>query len=179
MDDLREEFIAETRETLEILAGQLVQWEKDPSDKSLIDSAFRFVHTVKGSCGFLDLPRLARLSHAAEEVLAHAQDGRIGTERGLVSATLAVIDRISALTDALESGDAVHDDDAVLIGVMLAFLPDTASSTASGMAADGARGDAAPLRGRRRPWRTRLVPRQQRRPHAGRGPKAFERLGSA
>ena len=52
MDDLREEFIAETRETLEILAGQLVQWEKDPSDKSLIDSAFRFVHTVKGSCGF-------------------------------------------------------------------------------------------------------------------------------
>ena len=56
MDDLLEEFIAETRETLEILSGQLVQWEKDPDDRALVDSVFRFVHTVKGSCGF---PRFA------------------------------------------------------------------------------------------------------------------------
>ncbi len=123
MDELREDFIAETRETLEILAGQLVQWEKNPSDLSLIDSAFRFVHTVKGSCGFLDLPRLLRLSHAAEEVLSFARDGRISVSAELVSATLAVIDRISALTDALETGNPVFDDDAVLIAAMLRFLP--------------------------------------------------------
>ncbi|MGL5839976.1 MAG: Hpt domain-containing protein, partial [Sphingorhabdus sp.] len=79
MDELREDFIAETRETLEVLAGQLVQWEKTPDDRSLIDSAFRFVHTVKGSCGFLDLPRLLRLSHAAEEVLSYARDGQIAS----------------------------------------------------------------------------------------------------
>ena len=65
MDELLDDFIAETRETLEALAGQLIQWEKTPQDRALIDSVFRFVHTVKGSCGFLDLPRLLRLSHAA------------------------------------------------------------------------------------------------------------------
>lgn len=124
MDDLREEFIAETRETLEILAGQLVQWEKDPSDKSLIDSAFRFVHTVKGSCGFLDLPRLLRLSHAAEELLSHARDEQIVVSSDMVTAVLAVIDRISELTEALESGEPVFDNDATLIDAMLAFLPD-------------------------------------------------------
>ncbi|WP_374611335.1 chemotaxis protein CheA [Sphingorhabdus sp.] len=124
MDDLREEFIAETRETLEILAGQLVQWEKDPSDKSLIDSAFRFVHTVKGSCGFLDLPRLLRLSHAAEELLSHARDEQIVVSSAMVTAVLAVIDRISELTEALESGEPVFDNDATLIDAMLAFLPD-------------------------------------------------------
>jgi two-component system chemotaxis sensor kinase CheA len=124
MDDLREEFIAETRETLEILAGQLVQWEKDPSDKSLIDSAFRFVHTVKGSCGFLDLPRLLRLSHAAEELLSNARDEQIVVSSDMVTAVLAVIDRISELTEALESGEPVFDNDATLIDAMLAFLPD-------------------------------------------------------
>jgi len=130
MDDLREEFIAETRETLEILANQLVQWEKSPGDRDLIDSAFRFVHTVKGSCGFLDLPRLARLSHAAEEVLSAARDGRIVSGRGLVSATLTVIDRIAALTEALVSGEPVQDDDADLIAAMLAFLPGSDAASA-------------------------------------------------
>jgi two-component system, chemotaxis family, sensor kinase CheA len=123
MDDLREDFIAETRETLEVLAGQMVQWEKTPEDTSLIDSAFRFVHTVKGSCGFLDLPRLSRLSHAAEELLSYARDGRISVSTGLVSAVLIVIDRIAVLTDALETGEAVFDNDGELIDQMLAFLP--------------------------------------------------------
>jgi two-component system, chemotaxis family, sensor kinase CheA len=123
MDDLREEFIGETRETLQILSGQLVLWEKTPEDHSLVDSVFRFVHTVKGSCGFLDLPRLLKLSHAAEEVLSAARDGNLAPSTELVTAVLLLIDRISELTDALETGASVRDDDAKLISAMLAFLP--------------------------------------------------------
>ncbi len=122
MDDLREEFISETRETLAILAEQLVLWEKTPDDHGLVDSVFRFVHTVKGSCGFLDLPRLSKLSHAAEEVLSAARDGELSPSAELVTAVLAVIDRISELTDALESGAAVQDNDGKLIDAMLLFL---------------------------------------------------------
>ena len=51
MDDLLQEFIAETRETLEALSGEIVAWESDPSDRHRLDAIFRFVHTVKGSCG--------------------------------------------------------------------------------------------------------------------------------
>ena len=123
MDDLLEEFIAETRETLEILASQLVQWERTPQDRALLDSVFRFVHTVKGSCGFLDLPRLLRLSHAAEDLLSGARDGNVSASPGLVTAVLMVIDRISALTEALETGQAVYDNDEELVDAMLAFLP--------------------------------------------------------
>jgi two-component system, chemotaxis family, sensor kinase CheA len=132
MDDLREEFIAETRETLEVLAAQLVQWEKTPEDHSLVDSVFRFVHTVKGSCGFLDLPRLLKLSHAAEEVLSAARDGLLAPTPALVSAVLAVIDRIAELTDALESGSPVTDDDSNLIAAMLHFLPEQAAQAMAG-----------------------------------------------
>ncbi|NJM49584.1 MAG: hypothetical protein HC843_00685 [Sphingomonadales bacterium] len=123
MDDLLEEFIAETRETLELLSGQLVQWEKEPDDRALVDSVFRFVHTVKGSCGFLDLPRLLRLSHAAEDLLSSARDGLVSPTTDLVTAVLAVIDRIADLTNALESGQSVYDNDAELIDAMLAFVP--------------------------------------------------------
>ncbi len=123
IDELREEFIAETRETLEILAEQLVLWEKTPDDNGLVDSVFRFVHTVKGSCSFLDLPRLLKLSHAAEEVLSAARDGNLAPSTALVTAVLNVIDRISELTDALESGAPVQDNDGELIGEMLNFLP--------------------------------------------------------
>jgi two-component system, chemotaxis family, sensor kinase CheA len=126
MDDLLDEFIAETRETLEALSGQMVQWEKSPEDLELIDSAFRFVHTVKGSCGFLDLPRLMRLSHAAEDVLSAAREGKITASAGLVTATLEVIDQIGILTEALVTGDAVFDTDSQLIENMLRYL-DTAS----------------------------------------------------
>jgi two-component system chemotaxis sensor kinase CheA len=81
MDDLLEEFISETRETLELLSVQLVQWERAPDDRELVDSAFRFVHTVKGSCGFLDLPRLFRLSHAAEDLLSVARGTGHGSSK--------------------------------------------------------------------------------------------------
>ena len=136
MDDLLDDFIAETRENLETLASQLVQWEQTPQDRALLDSVFRFVHTVKGSCGFLDLPRLMRLSHAAEDILSGAREGQVTASTGLVSAVLAVVDRIAALTDALETGSAVFDDDDDLIETMLAFLPRTIMANVGAPATD-------------------------------------------
>lgn len=111
MDDLLGDFVAETRETLEALSGEIVAWELAPDDRSRLDAIFRFVHTVKGSCGFLDLPRLERLSHAAEDVLADVRADRRRPDSALVSAVLAMIDRISALTDAIETGDIISDED--------------------------------------------------------------------
>lgn len=119
MDDLLGDFVAETRETLEALSGEIVAWEMAPDDRSRLDAIFRFVHTVKGSCGFLDLPRLERLSHAAEDVLADVRADRRRPDAKLVNAVLAVIDRIAALADAIESGHKVPDkDDDILIAAL-------------------------------------------------------------
>ncbi len=109
MDDLLQEFIAETRETLEALSGEIVAWESAPGDRDRLDSIFRFVHTVKGSCGFLDLPRLARLSHAAEDVLAAVRAGERTPDTALVNAVLAIVDRIGELVEAIDAGHAVDD----------------------------------------------------------------------
>src|SRR5512147_1795792 len=104
MDDLISEFIAECREMLEALAGEIVAWEADPSDRARLDSIFRFFHTVKGNCGFFDFPRLEALSHAAEDVLADVRAGRRVPDVKLVDAVLAIIDRIGEMIEAIEAG---------------------------------------------------------------------------
>src|SRR4029079_7087443 len=119
MDDLLTEFIAETREMLEALGGEIVAWEAGPNDRARLDEIFRFVHTVKGNCGFFDLPRLEMLSHAAEDVLAEVRAGNRTADNGLVSAVLAIIDRIGELVQALETGEAIASaDDEQLIAAL-------------------------------------------------------------
>ncbi|HEU4967955.1 chemotaxis protein CheA [Sphingomonas sp.] len=121
MDDLLAEFLAETRETLDALSGEIIAWEADPSDRGRLDAIFRFVHTVKGSCGFLDLPRFETLSHAAEDVLAELRAGTRTADAALVSAVLAIIDRIGELTEALEGGEELpSSDDGLLIAALSA-----------------------------------------------------------
>lgn len=127
MDDLLQEFIAETRETLEALSGEIVAWESNPSDRTRLDAIFRFVHTVKGSCGFLDLPRLARLSHAAEDVLAAVRAGERFPDAHLVTAVLAIVDRIGEIVEAIDSGSALDDSGEDLLIAALDFGADAAT----------------------------------------------------
>ncbi|HYN45602.1 MAG TPA: Hpt domain-containing protein, partial [Allosphingosinicella sp.] len=88
MDELINDFIAETRDMLQALAGAIVAWEAAPQDRARLDEIFRFVHTVKGNCGFFDLPRLAELSHAAEGALAEVRAGTRVADTRFVDAVL-------------------------------------------------------------------------------------------
>ena len=126
MDDLINDFLAETREMLQALSGAIVAWEGEPGNRDRLDEIFRFVHTVKGNSGFFDLPRLQQLSHAAEDSLAEVRAGRRSPDSALVSAVLAVIDRIAELVQALETGEtlASEDDEAIIAALKpLAVAP--------------------------------------------------------
>jgi two-component system, chemotaxis family, sensor kinase CheA len=122
MDDLLAEFIAETRETLGTISGEIVAWEANPKDSRRLDDVFRFVHTVKGSCGFLDLTHLQRVSHEAENALSDLRDGKREPTPALVSAILAIIDRIGEIVDALELGEEI---DEAIDGPLIAALTAT------------------------------------------------------
>ena len=130
MDDLLQEFIAETRETLEALSGEIVAWEADPADRARLDAIFRFVHTVKGSCGFLDLPRLARLSHAAEDVLAAVRSGERIPDQNLVTAVLGIVDRIGEIVEAIDAGAGLDDSGEDLLIAALDAGAETAAPVA-------------------------------------------------
>jgi two-component system, chemotaxis family, sensor kinase CheA len=130
MDDLLAEFIAETREMLEALGGELVAWEAAPEDRERLDAIFRFVHTVKGNCGFFDFPRLEALSHAAEDALGEVRAGRRLPDEALVTAVLAIIDRIGALNDAVERGEEISAEGDERLIAALAHDPDKAEAAA-------------------------------------------------
>lgn len=147
MDELINDFIAETRDMLQAIAGALVAWEADPADRERLDEIFRFVHTVKGNCGFFDLPRLKQLSHVAEDALADVRAGKRQADAALVSAVLGIIDRIGELIQAMETGEGVaSEDDEQLI----AALSDEPAAPAAVPVAAAAEPAAAPEEGERR-----------------------------
>ncbi len=136
MDDLLKEFLAETTEALDMLDSELVELEQRPTDPALLGSIFRIMHTIKGTCGFLGLPRLEAVAHAAEDVLGKVRDGELTVSADAVSLVLAALDRIKELIAALAvSGEEPEGSDE---NVIMA-LRDMASGK---WAADEAEADA-------------------------------------
>jgi two-component system chemotaxis sensor kinase CheA len=102
MDDLLREFLTETSESLDTVDNQLVRFEQDPNNAKILDNIFRLVHTIKGTCGFLGLPRLEALAHAGETLMGKFRDGMPVTGEA-VSLILASIDRIKEILGGLEA----------------------------------------------------------------------------
>src|SRR6201992_3768696 len=102
MDDLLREFLTETSESLDTVDNQLVRFEQDPNNAKILDNIFRLVHTIKGTCGFLGLPRLESLAHAGETLMGKFRDGMPVTGAA-VSLILASIDRIKEILGGLEA----------------------------------------------------------------------------
>jgi two-component system chemotaxis sensor kinase CheA len=127
MDDLLADFLTETNENLAELDVALLALERTPGDAATLGLIFRMVHTIKGTCGFLGLPRLERVAHAAENVLGQLRDGKLSASPDMVSQILTALDRIKAILAGLsQSGAEPAGDDAVLIAEL--------NATASGKA---------------------------------------------
>ena len=105
MDDLLREFIEETNESLDVVDVELVKFEQEPNNAQILDNIFRLVHTIKGTCGFLGLPRLESLAHAAETLMGKFRDGAAVTGDS-VSVILKSLDRIKEIVAELEANEA-------------------------------------------------------------------------
>ena len=115
MDEMLKEFLAESAEQIEAASAQIVEFERNPADAALIASIFRLVHTIKGTCGFLGLNRLQKLTHAAESLIGQLREGAKATPE-VVSAILAAVDRVKLMLAELEeAGQEVAGDDSDLI----------------------------------------------------------------
>src|SRR5579864_9141195 len=105
MDDLLREFLTETNESLDRVDAELVRFEREPNSRDILSNIFRLVHTIKGTCGFLALPRLEALAHAAETLMGKFRDGMPVTADA-VTLILSTIDRIKLILDELETHQA-------------------------------------------------------------------------
>lgn len=115
MDELLQEFLGETGEHLDTVDRELVRFEQEPNNREILRSIFRLVHTVKGTCGFIGLPRLEALTHAAESVIGQFRDGATVTASA-VTAILETIDRIKEIMAELaDKGQEPPGGDEILI----------------------------------------------------------------
>jgi two-component system chemotaxis sensor kinase CheA len=105
MEDLLREFLTETNESLDVVDNELVRFEQEPNNADVLGRIFRLVHTIKGTCGFIGLPRLEALAHAAETVMGKFRDGAPVTAEA-VSLVLVTIDRLKSILAELEATNA-------------------------------------------------------------------------
>jgi len=122
MDELLSEFLTESFENLGVLDVELVKLEQRPDDPELLSSIFRTVHTIKGTCGFLGLPRLERVAHAAENVLGRIRDGEIAVTPEAVTLVLEALDQIKWILERLEATEAEPPGDDAALAAALAVV---------------------------------------------------------
>jgi len=146
MDELLTEFLTETSESLAVIDNELVRFEQDPGDKAILQDIFRLVHTIKGTSGFLGLPRLEAVTHAGEDILGMFRDGDLEVTPAAVSSILKAIDRVKDIITGLEdSGSEPAGDDGDLIAELRAIADAETPAAAPAAPAAPAPVEAAPV----------------------------------
>lgn len=101
-DDILKDFLAESKENLELLDQQFVELEQDPDNSELIKSIFRTIHTIKGTSGFFGFTTLEGIAHFAEDILSKLRDGVVEINEEITTMLLQSVDYIKAILAELE-----------------------------------------------------------------------------
>jgi two-component system, chemotaxis family, sensor kinase CheA len=102
MDEIVKEFLVESNEGLDQLDRDLVALEKDPTEKELLASIFRAIHTVKGTSGVLGFPKIESVAHVGENLLSRMRDGKLRLDPEITSGLLAMVDVLRTLLTSIE-----------------------------------------------------------------------------
>jgi two-component system chemotaxis sensor kinase CheA len=138
MDDLINEFLVETNENIGELDNDLILLEQDPGNVDLLSKIFRIMHTIKGTCGFLDLPRLGSVAHKAEDLLGLFREGtKIPTTEN-ISLILESLDQIKWIIGELEQNgkEPEGSDDALIKKLEAACHGNEADSSVNDIAVE-------------------------------------------
>lgn len=111
MDEIFKDFLVETTENLAQLELDLVTLEKDPTEKETLARVFRTLHTVKGTAGFLGLPKLEAVAHAGESLLSRLRDGKLRFNADIATALLGSVDAVRRMLASIEATQTEGDGD--------------------------------------------------------------------
>ncbi|WP_273428217.1 chemotaxis protein CheA [Chitinibacter tainanensis] len=77
MEDLLQDFLTESSELLSEVDNKLVELEKRPDDRALLNDIFRGFHTIKGGAGFLNVDAMVSLCHRTENLFDKLRNGEL------------------------------------------------------------------------------------------------------
>jgi len=115
-DSILDEFLVDSHEGLDRLDRDLITLEHDPGSRDAIASAFRALHTIKGTCSFFGFRRLESVAHSGESVLSRLRSGRLEPGAEITESLLAVVDAVRGILAGIESTrrEPEGDDSGVL-----------------------------------------------------------------
>jgi len=106
MEELLQDFLMEAGELLSQVDNKLVDLEKRPGDKHLLNEIFRGFHTIKGGAGFLNVDSLVTLCHRTENLFDKLRNGELALNPELMDIIMAATASVRAMFDEL--GQAVQ-----------------------------------------------------------------------
>ncbi|MBX3678393.1 MAG: chemotaxis protein CheA [Rhodocyclaceae bacterium] len=115
MEDLLQDFLVEATELLSGVDNKLVELEKKPHDKGLLDDIFRGFHTIKGGAGFLNATELVTLCHLTENLFDKLRNGDLDITTDAMDAIMAATGTVREMFHALEKGVLPHAADSGLM----------------------------------------------------------------
>ena len=146
-DDIVREFLAESYENLDRLDREVVELEKHPSDREILASIFRTIHTIKGTSGFLGFSKLGAVTHVGESLLARLRDGQLSLNPERTTALLTMVDAVrQMLAEIQATGQDGNADHAELVANLtrLQQIPSPANTGGDGLAASSPSQDRIP-----------------------------------
>ncbi|WP_455202131.1 Hpt domain-containing protein, partial [Kaarinaea lacus] len=114
-DELLQDFLIDAGEILEQLTQQVVDLEKTPDDKEIINAVFRGFHTIKGGASFLALDPLVALCHRTEDVFNVLRNGERDVDEEVMDVVLPVLDVLKDQFSALSSGKPPREAEAWIL----------------------------------------------------------------
>ncbi|MGC9008882.1 MAG: Hpt domain-containing protein, partial [Halothiobacillaceae bacterium] len=120
--ELLQDFLIEAGELLDGLDEQLIELERTPDDRALLNAVFRGLHTIKGGAGFLELHPLVEVCHRAEDVFNLLRNGERGVDAQLMDVMLRVLDTLKSMFVALREGEMPDHADAGLLRDLEALM---------------------------------------------------------
>lgn len=101
MDELIAQFAIEARELVQQASEDLLSLEANPRRRESLESAFRAIHTLKGSVGLFDFGPMLGILHQAEDLLSQARAGKIVVDATLIDPLLAVIEWVDSSIEGI------------------------------------------------------------------------------
>jgi two-component system chemotaxis sensor kinase CheA len=101
MEELLQDFLTEASEMLSDVDNKLVDLEKRPDDKALLNDIFRGFHTIKGGAGFLNAEHLVALCHRTENLFDKLRNGELKLQPEIMDTILAATGVVKHMFGAL------------------------------------------------------------------------------
>lgn len=103
-------FVSESRESLKVMNDSMLQLEKEPFNRDLVDQVFRACHTIKGMAGMMNMKAITDTAHALEDVLGAVRDGNLEPSGDVADGIFHAMDVLEGMVLAVETGSEVHED---------------------------------------------------------------------